>query len=109
MSKTVSATEAKNQLGALMGWVLENKDEVIVESRGKPQVVLIPFEEYEELQNIKEQVRRRQALAKLEKLRDKVRSRNQDLGDQEAEALAQRFTGEVIAEMVKEGKLRFSS
>ncbi len=109
MSKTVSATEAKNQLGALMGWVLENKDEVIVESRGKPQIVLIPFEEYEEIQRIKEQVRRRQALAKLEKLRDKVRSRNQDLSDQEAETLAQRFTGEVIAEMVKTGKIRFSS
>ncbi len=109
MSKTVSASEAKNRLGALMGWVLENKDEVIVESRGEPKVVLMPFEENEEIQKIKEQVRRRQALARLEKLRDKVRSRNQDLGDQEAEALAKRFTDEVIAEMVKEGKLQFIS
>ncbi len=107
MSKTVSASEAKNRLGALISWVLEHKDEVIVESRGEPKVVLLPFEEYAEIQKIKEQVRRRQALAKLEALRNRVRPHNQDLNDQEADVLANRFTQEVIEELVKEGKLRF--
>jgi prevent-host-death family protein len=109
VARTVSASEAKNRLGALIGWVLQNKDEVIVESRGEPKVVLMPFEEYEEVQKIKEQVRRRQALAKLEQLRKKVRSRNTGLSDKGAEALADRFTRDVIEEMVKEGKIEFIS
>ncbi len=109
MSKTVSATEAKNRLGALIGWVLEHKDEVIVESRGEPQVVLVPYSEYAEIQKIKEQVRRRQALSKLENLRSRVRARNQDLNDKHAQALADRFSREVIEDMVKEGKIHFIS
>jgi PHD/YefM family antitoxin component YafN of YafNO toxin-antitoxin module len=82
---------------------------VIVQSRGEPKVVLIPYAEYEEIQGIKEQVRRRRALAKLEKLREKVRSRNIDLSDEEAEALANRFTREVVEEMVEEGKIQFTT
>jgi prevent-host-death family protein len=109
MSRTVSASEAKNRLGALIGWVLENRDEVIVESHGEPKVVLVPYSEYEEMQKIKEEVRRRKALAKLEKLRDRVRSRNNTLKEEEAQALSDRFTREVVAEMVKEGKLQFMS
>jgi prevent-host-death family protein len=109
MSKTVSASEAKNRLGALIGWVLENRDEVIVESRGEPKVVLVPYGEYEEIQKIKEEIRRRQALAKLAKLRDRVRSRNEKLKEEEAQALADRFTREVVAEMVQEGKIQFIS
>ncbi len=109
MSKRVSASEAKNRLGALIGWVLQNKDEVIVESRGAPKVVLLPYAEYEEIQEIKEAVRRRQALAKLEQLRKKVRSRNAGLSGKEAAALANRFTRDVIEEMVKEGKIQFIS
>jgi prevent-host-death family protein len=107
MARTISASEAKNRLGALIGWVLENRDEVIVESRGEPKVVLMPYGEYEEIQKIKEQVRRRQALAKLEKLRDRVRQRNEKLNEEEAQALADRFTQEVVAEMIKEGKIQF--
>jgi prevent-host-death family protein len=107
MARTISASEAKNRLGALIGWVLENRDEVIVESRGEPKVVLMPYGEYEEIQKIKEQVRRRQALAKLEKLRDRVRQRNEKLKEEEAQALADRFTREVVAEMIKEGKIQF--
>ena len=108
MSRTVSASEAKNKLGALIGWVLENKEEVIVASRGDPKVVLVPYAEYEEMLKIKEQVRRRQALAKLEKLRQRVSGRNQDLTPEQAEALADRFIREVVADMVKEGKIRFT-
>ncbi len=39
MPRTVSATEAKNRLGALIGWVQANQDDVIVETRGEPAVV----------------------------------------------------------------------
>lgn len=107
MPKTVSASEAKNRLGAIIAWVLQNKDEVIVESRGEPKVVVVPFSKYEQLREIKEQVRRREVLAKLEKLREKVRARNQDLTGEEADALANRFSREIVEDTAKEGKIKF--
>ncbi len=107
MPKTVSASEAKNRLGAIIGWVLQNKDDVIVESRGEPKVVVVPFSEYEQMKQIKEQTRRRDALSKLEKLRDRVRARNQDLSGEQADALADRFSREIVEDMAKEGRIKF--
>ena len=40
MPKTVSASEAKNKLGAVLSWVRDNQDEVIIESHGEPAVVV---------------------------------------------------------------------
>ncbi|MDO8671955.1 MAG: type II toxin-antitoxin system Phd/YefM family antitoxin [Dehalococcoidia bacterium] len=107
MPKTVSASEAKNRLGAIIGWVLQNQDEVIVESRGEPKVVVMPFSEYEHMKEIREQARRQEAIAKLRKLRDQVRARNQDLSEDAADALAGRFSREIIEDMAREGKIEF--
>lgn len=43
MAKPVSATVAKNRLGSLLTWVRQEQDEVIVESRGEPPAVSVPF------------------------------------------------------------------
>ena len=107
MPKTVSSTEAKNRLGAIIGWVLQHNDEVIVESRGEPKVVVIPFEEYEELKELKEQARRREALEALRRLRQTVLERNRDLTPEEADALADRFSREVVEDLAREGKIEF--
>lgn len=66
----------------------------------------MPYSEYERLKEIREQVRRREALAALKRLREKVRARNQDLSDEEAGALADRFSREIIEDMVQEGEIR---
>lgn len=68
--------------------------------------VVVPFSEYEQLNEIREQVRRREALTTLEKLREKVRARSQDLSGEEADALADRFSREIIEDMVQEGGLK---
>ena len=107
MPKKVSASEAKNRLGAIMGWVVEHQDEVIIESRGEPTVVLMPFSEYEKTKELREQDRRRKALAQLESLRERVSARNQDLNEEQAMELADRFVREVIDEMVEEGQIKF--
>ncbi len=108
MAKAVSTTEAKNKLTALITWVRENRDEVIVESHGEPRAVLMSFEEYEKLQALKEQQRRRDALDKLRQLKAEVRTRNQDIEtEQQAVAIADRFVREVIDDMVAEGKITF--
>lgn len=107
MTRTVSATEAKAKLSAIMKWAVKNKDGVIVENRGKPRVVIIPFEEYERLEEIKEQERREKALARLEEIAAEVRARNPDLNAEEAEQLADQVTRETIERMADEGKVTF--
>ena len=107
MARTISTSEAKAKLSAVINWAVENKDEVIVESRGNPRAVIIPFDDYEQYKEAKEQVRRRMLLTQLEKLANKIQSRNQDLTAGEADQLADRFTREVIEEMTDEGKITF--
>lgn len=107
MPRTVSASEVKNRLGSVVSWVLQNQDEVIVESRGEPTVVIMPYAEYEKVKALKEGERRKLALDRLRKLRAEVLAANQDLTPEEGDALADRFSREIIEDMVKEGKIRF--
>lgn len=107
MPKTVSASEAKTKFGSIIDWSLTNGDDVIVESHGKPTVVIIPFEQYQKVRDLREQSRRREALAQMEGLRQQVRARNQDLDEKHAEALADRFTRDVIAGMIEDEKVTF--
>lgn len=108
MPKTVSASEAKNRLGAVLSWVQDNQDEVIIESRGEPAVVIMAYTEYEKVKALKEGERRNEALQKLRALREQVRARNQDITtDEQALQIADRFSHEMIEDMVKEGKIQF--
>jgi prevent-host-death family protein len=106
MPKTVTASEAKNRLGSLIQWALTNKDEVVIKSRGEPKVVIMPYQEYQTVIEMREQARRRQALAQLEALRDQVQARKA-LTEKQATELADRFTREVVEELVEEGKVKY--
>ena len=107
MSKMVSATEAKNRLGALFSWIHDNQDTVIVESRGEPTAVIMSYNEYEKIQALREQARRREIWERMEALRREVSARTQDLTEEQAAELADRFTRDVIDDMVREGKITF--
>ncbi|MDI7277873.1 MAG: type II toxin-antitoxin system Phd/YefM family antitoxin [Anaerolineae bacterium] len=109
MPRTVSASEAKTQFGSIVNWTVERQDDVIVESRGRPRVVIIPYEEYERLLTLREAARRQEALAQLERLRDRVRARNEDLSGQEALSLADRFAREAAREMAEEGRINYQA
>jgi len=108
MPKAVSATEAKNRLGALMAWAVEHRDDVIVEAQGKPRAVIMSFADYEVVQALREQARRQAALERLRALRTRVSARNQDLTEEQAMVLADRFVRETIDEMAVEGTVRFA-
>jgi prevent-host-death family protein len=108
MPKAVSANEAKQRLGALVNWAVEQRDEVIVESHGKPKAVIMAYAEYEAVQQLREKARRKEALARLEQLRERANSRNQDLTEEQAMELADRFAHELFDELAAEGKIRFA-
>lgn len=95
MPRTVSSSEVQNNFGAMLQWAEENKDEVVVERRGKPAGVIISYEEYKEVMRLREQERRRTAFARMEALRKQVAERNPDLSAEEAYRLAG-FSEEVV-------------
>ena len=107
MPRSVSATEAKTRFGAIVEWASEHGDDIIVESRGRPKVVIIPYKEYQNVVEFREQTWRREALGRLERLREAVSQRNRDLTEEQALALADRFAHDVVADMVREGDVRY--
>jgi prevent-host-death family protein len=107
MPRTVSASEAKTKFGSIVDWAAESQDDVIVESHGQPKVVIISFEEYQQVLKLREDARRQSALLRLRNLRDQVRARNQDVDEEQAASLAGRFSQEVVAEMANEGKVLY--
>src|SRR4051794_15617213 len=102
MTKTISASEAKNRFGSVIGWAADQGDTVIVESHGEPKVVILPYAEYEKIQEMREQIRRTEVLARLERLAEKVRARNPDIEtDEQAMAISDQFTRAAIDSLVK--------
>lgn len=107
MSKTISANEAKNRLGTWIALVNDTDDEVIIERHGKPKAVIMSFESFEVVKELREKQRREELLRRLRALRDEVRAQNQDLTQEEAEALANRISRDMIDHMAETGKVTF--
>jgi prevent-host-death family protein len=107
MPKTVSASEAKNNLGTLIGWVRKDDESVIVENRGAPAAAIISIAEYENLQVLKEKARREEALAELRKLRAELEERQKDMTEEEANALVEEISRDVMEAVVAKTQLRF--
>lgn len=99
--KVVSATEAKNRLGALIAVVADGREDVVIENHGAPRAALISYEAYRELLDVRERQRRREAMEGLQQLREQVRARNQDLDEEAAEAIAEEISQEAIARVVE--------
>jgi prevent-host-death family protein len=107
MIKTVSATEAKAKLSDLMKSAVKSGDSVIIQSRGYPQVVIVPYTEYEELQRLKERARRAEAIMRLQEIARDTQMRNEDMTPDDAEALAEEISREAIENLVRKGVVRF--
>lgn len=107
MPKTVSVSEAKNQLSAVMEWAVENGDEVVIASRGEPKVAILSFAEYQEFLALREQARRREALRQLAELAERMQALNADMSAEEVEQLADEITRETFERMEAEGKIVF--
>jgi prevent-host-death family protein len=103
-AKTISATEAKNRLGGLIGDVAEGETDIIIENHGRPRAVLISFESYREMLEAQERQRRMDAMDALRRLRDQVRARNEDLDEKAADAIAEEISQEAISRII--GRIR---
>jgi prevent-host-death family protein len=84
MTRVVSSSEAKARLGLMMKWARENQDQVIIEVHGQPGAVLISYAEYQQLEKLKEQNRRKEALVALQALREEVAANTAKWSEKEA-------------------------
>ena len=109
MPRTISVSEAKNQLSAVLDWAVENDEEVVIESRGEPKVVILTYTEHQAFLAMREHARRREAFRELEELAEAIRLRNADLTPEEVEELADEISRETIQRMTDEGKVIFQS
>lgn len=103
MTRTISASDAQAQLGAMLKWVEESSDEVIIERRGKPTGVLLSYGEYEEFEKLRKEEAGRQALLALRALRQEMQANNSDLSAEEAYRLAG-FSEEAIVGTLEKDK-----
>jgi prevent-host-death family protein len=105
--KAVSVREAGNRFAALLRWSVKNKGEVVVETQGQPQVVIMPFGDYQEFTKLRREARRHQAIAELKQLRKQVQARNSDWTEKEAQAFANEFANEVMKAVIKKRKKKY--
>jgi prevent-host-death family protein len=104
MARTVTATEAKKRLGALLRVVSQNGEEIIVENRREPAAVIVSFGDYQELQCLREERRRRELLEEFRKAMAAQAERNKDLSEEEAEELGIRAIQEIREERRSRGR-----
>ena len=108
MPKAVSATEAKNRLGALLGDVIDRDAEVIIERQGRPKAVIMSFAAYQEVQALREDKRRAAALEQLRQLEKRIAARNQDLTEEEAISLADQIAHQIVDDLAARGEVTFA-
>lgn len=105
--KTMSANEAKQNWGALMRAARKEDGAVVVESHGKPQVVVISYGDFEAFRRFKEDQRRKELLRRLDAFEARWGGRNDDLTPEQIEELADRFSRDFVDDLVGEGKIVF--
>jgi prevent-host-death family protein len=108
-SKTISASQVQNNFGAIVKQVRRGEvKEVIIENRGEPVAAIVDVEELQAMREFREQGKRKKALQQIREVRAEIQARAKEkLTDEEALAIADRFSRELIEDLAKEGKVKF--
>jgi prevent-host-death family protein len=104
-SATISATDAKNNFGAVLAQAQEKP--VIIESRGHASAVVISVAEFEKYESAREEQRRREALERIRAIGAEAQRRNADLTPEEAQVLIDDIVDDTFARMIAEGKISY--
>mgnify|MGYP001561190462 FL=1 len=109
ISQTFSATEVKNNFGAIIKKIQAGEySEVIIQKHGEPVAAIVNIETLKIMKELKKGERRKELAERMSRLQDQVQSeRSGDLTDEEADVIAERLSSEIIEDMEKEGKIRF--
>lgn len=101
-----SSTQAKAHFSEFIDRSMQG-EEIVVHRRGRPVAVILSYEEYKRLRDLREKARREEALAQLRALARAVQEKNQDLTLSEKDALARELVDEAVKNLEARGDIRF--
>jgi prevent-host-death family protein len=78
VERRITATDARIHFGEVMRRVVERREPVIVERAGKPQVVILSVDTYEQMKVARRGESWREALARAVQVGSKIRARRGD-------------------------------
>lgn len=108
MVRTISATKAKVNFGAVTQQVIDDGEPVVVENHGRPSVAIVPVQQLERLAELEELERRRQWLERAQALRSRVRTKNQDLTEEQADQIADEIVRDAVDALFEKGTVRYA-
>jgi prevent-host-death family protein len=107
MPRVITATEAKNRLGAYLRAAADDNEDIVIEVHGRPQAVLVPYDAYRSIMEERDRKRRHEAVDRLIALANRVRARNEDLSEERANAIAQEIRDLAIESVIERDGIRF--
>jgi len=107
--KTISATEAKTKLNAMVNATFKDNISIIIENHGQPTAVLISFSEFQKTQELKQKTARLEALERLRKTAVEVSARfDKAVVDQnQRQDISDNFSKDIIEDIAKSKKIKF--
>lgn len=104
---TASVSETRQQLSAFLNRVKRKREDVIIQNRGQSEAVIIPFADYDLLQEARERRRRQQAVAELKQIALEVGAKNEDLSADQAASISDEISRDAIDSLINQGKVTF--
>jgi prevent-host-death family protein len=107
MEKTISASELKNSLGAVLRGVRKDDEIRVIEQHGVPAAALISIDDLRLLRDAKEERRRAELLEEFRQLRESLAERQKGMSADEADRIVQELSDAVMDAVVEKASHRF--
>ncbi len=107
MERTISASELKNSLGAVLRKVRNDEESIVIEQRRVPAAAIISIEDFRLLREAKERRRREGLLEQLRQLNERLAARQKDMSTEEADRLAEELGNAIMDAVVEKNRDRF--
>lgn len=107
MEKTISASELKNTLGAVLREVRQEDEIRVIEQRGVPAAAIISIEDLRLLREAKKRQRQEQLLEEFRQLRASLAERQKGMTADEADRIVQELSDAVMDAVVEKAWHRF--
>lgn len=107
MEKTISASELKNSLGAVLREVRSGGEIRVIEQRGAPAAAIISIDDLRLLRDAKKRQRQEQLLDEMRQLTARLAEQQQGMTPDEADQMVQELSDAVMDVVVEKARHRF--
>ncbi len=106
MERTISASELKNTLGAVLRVVRNEEESVVIEQRGVPAAAIVSIEDFRLLRETKDKKRRDDLMEQYKAFSARLGERQQDMSREEADQLVQELSDTVMDGVIEHLRAR---